>query len=256
MFQDGQLFDHLTVARNVGYALRLRRVPDLDRRVAELLDLVGLAGVRRPAAGNPLRRRAAAGRPGALAGRRAAAAAARRAALGARRRAARAAGGRPARHPRGGRHDRPAGHPRPRGGVRGGRPARRDALRPDRPAGSDRATSGAARSTPTPPSSSGTPSCSTATPRPGCCGPPVPRTRRPWRCAGPRWRSPTTGRCRARVVSSRLTPDQVRLRLDVPRARGAGRRRRARHPRRAGRRGRGAGGRQPDWRRSRRLTDP
>ncbi len=25
MFQDGQLFDHLTVARNVGYALRLRR---------------------------------------------------------------------------------------------------------------------------------------------------------------------------------------------------------------------------------------
>ncbi len=42
MFQDGQLFDHLTVARNVGYALRLRRVADLDRRVADLLDLVGL----------------------------------------------------------------------------------------------------------------------------------------------------------------------------------------------------------------------
>ncbi len=42
MFQDGQLFDHLTVARNVGYALRLRRAPDPARRVAELLDLVGL----------------------------------------------------------------------------------------------------------------------------------------------------------------------------------------------------------------------
>ena len=42
MFQDGQLFEHMTVARNVGYALRLRRVPDLDRRVAELLELVGL----------------------------------------------------------------------------------------------------------------------------------------------------------------------------------------------------------------------
>jgi thiamine transport system ATP-binding protein len=42
MFQDGQLFDHMSVARNVGYALRLRRVPDLDRRVAELLELVGL----------------------------------------------------------------------------------------------------------------------------------------------------------------------------------------------------------------------
>ena len=46
MFQDGQLFTHLTVARNVGYALRLRRLPAARReaRVAELLDLVGLAG--------------------------------------------------------------------------------------------------------------------------------------------------------------------------------------------------------------------
>ncbi len=42
MFQDGQLFDHLTVARNVGYALRLRRAPDTAQRVAELLELVGL----------------------------------------------------------------------------------------------------------------------------------------------------------------------------------------------------------------------
>lgn len=46
MFQDGQLFGHLTVARNVGYALRLRRVPPAEsqRRVAELLALVGLTG--------------------------------------------------------------------------------------------------------------------------------------------------------------------------------------------------------------------
>jgi len=50
MFQEGQLFDHLTVARNVGYALQvrngllsgLRRAPDVDARVAELLELVGL----------------------------------------------------------------------------------------------------------------------------------------------------------------------------------------------------------------------
>ena len=42
MFQDGQLFDHLTVARNVGYALRLRRAPDTARQVADLLELVGL----------------------------------------------------------------------------------------------------------------------------------------------------------------------------------------------------------------------
>ncbi len=46
MFQDGQLFDHLTVARNVGYALRLRGVPrDAERtEVRDLLELVGLEG--------------------------------------------------------------------------------------------------------------------------------------------------------------------------------------------------------------------
>ncbi|MBA2955536.1 ATP-binding cassette domain-containing protein [Nocardioides sp. MAH-18] len=44
MFQDGQLFGHLTVARNVGYALRLHRVRDTDARVRELLALVGLEG--------------------------------------------------------------------------------------------------------------------------------------------------------------------------------------------------------------------
>jgi thiamine transport system ATP-binding protein len=44
MFQDGQLFNHLTVARNVGYALRLRRTPDAAGRIRELLALVGLEG--------------------------------------------------------------------------------------------------------------------------------------------------------------------------------------------------------------------
>ncbi len=46
MFQDGQLFDHLTVARNVGYALRLRGTPraEVRARVADLLALVGLEG--------------------------------------------------------------------------------------------------------------------------------------------------------------------------------------------------------------------
>jgi thiamine transport system ATP-binding protein len=46
MFQDGQLFPSLTVARNVGYPLRIRRTPraEAGARVAELLDLVGLAG--------------------------------------------------------------------------------------------------------------------------------------------------------------------------------------------------------------------
>jgi thiamine transport system ATP-binding protein len=46
MFQDGQLFSHLSVADNIGYPLRLRRVPRAERRtrVDELLDLVGLPG--------------------------------------------------------------------------------------------------------------------------------------------------------------------------------------------------------------------
>jgi thiamine transport system ATP-binding protein len=44
MFQDGQLFPHLSVARNVGYPLRLRHRPasEVARRVTELLELVGL----------------------------------------------------------------------------------------------------------------------------------------------------------------------------------------------------------------------
>lgn len=46
MFQDGQLFDHLTVARNVGYARRLQGASRAAVRaeVDDLLDLVGLAG--------------------------------------------------------------------------------------------------------------------------------------------------------------------------------------------------------------------
>lgn len=44
MFQDGQLFNHLTVARNVGYALRIRRASRVEARVDELLALVGLEG--------------------------------------------------------------------------------------------------------------------------------------------------------------------------------------------------------------------
>lgn len=46
MFQDGQLFDHLTVAGNVGYALRLRGLSRSAQRseTDDLLDLVGLGG--------------------------------------------------------------------------------------------------------------------------------------------------------------------------------------------------------------------
>lgn len=46
VFQDDQLFPHLDVAGNVGFGLRMRRMPraDVARAVASALDLVGLAG--------------------------------------------------------------------------------------------------------------------------------------------------------------------------------------------------------------------
>lgn len=46
LFQDGQLFDHQSVAANVGYPLRIRRRSrsSVAARVEELLDLVGLDG--------------------------------------------------------------------------------------------------------------------------------------------------------------------------------------------------------------------
>ena len=69
MFQDGQLFGHLTVARNVGYALRLRRAPRHRRPGRRAARAGRPRGVRRPAARDPVRRRAAAGRAGPVAGR-------------------------------------------------------------------------------------------------------------------------------------------------------------------------------------------
>jgi putative spermidine/putrescine transport system ATP-binding protein len=54
VFQDYALFPHMTVAQNVAYSLRVRRVPraERERRVAEALELVRLPdlGDRRPAA--------------------------------------------------------------------------------------------------------------------------------------------------------------------------------------------------------------
>jgi thiamine transport system ATP-binding protein len=51
MFQDGQLFPHLDVAGNVGYALRVGHAatarPAVGERVAELLELVGMPGFER-----------------------------------------------------------------------------------------------------------------------------------------------------------------------------------------------------------------
>jgi len=49
LFQDEQLFPHLDVAANVGFGLRMQRRPSAEtrRRVAELLEQVGLAGFER-----------------------------------------------------------------------------------------------------------------------------------------------------------------------------------------------------------------
>ncbi|MFT2019015.1 ABC transporter ATP-binding protein [Streptomyces sp. 796.1] len=51
MFQDHQLFPQRDVAGNVAFGLRMRRTErtDVDRAVAELLDLVGLPGAQRRA---------------------------------------------------------------------------------------------------------------------------------------------------------------------------------------------------------------
>ena len=52
VFQDYALFPHMTVAENVGFGLRMRRVPrgEIAQRVAQALDLVQLTGLdqRRP----------------------------------------------------------------------------------------------------------------------------------------------------------------------------------------------------------------
>lgn len=49
LFQEGQLFPHRDVGRNVGYGLETQGVPRAERetRVRELLDAVGLAGYER-----------------------------------------------------------------------------------------------------------------------------------------------------------------------------------------------------------------
>ena len=217
MFQDGQLFSHLTVARNVGYALRLRRTPNAAARVARAARAGRAGGVRRPAARHPLRRRAAAGRAGPLA-----------------RRASRGCCCSTSRSP-----------PSTRGCASGSPPTCATILREagttalmvthdheeaftvaDRLAvmragrivqqgdiaaglaGAGRRGDGAVpRLRPGARGRAGRARCS---PRPACR-----RRRRRSPYAAPPWPSPTPGRWRGSCVSARATPEQIRLVVDV-----------------------------------------
>ena len=118
VFQDEQLFPHRDVAANVAFGLRMQGVPaaERDRRVAEMLALVGLDGfgARRVTdlSGGEAKRVALARSLAPAPGRDPARRAAHRAGPGAARPAGRRAGPDPAR--RG--HDGADRHPRPRRG--------------------------------------------------------------------------------------------------------------------------------------------
>ncbi len=132
VFQDYALFPHLTVGENVGFGLPRR---ERRARVAEALELVGLAAQQRPLPAPALGRPAAARRAGAGAGAAPVGGPARRAVEqhrpAAPRRDARGA----LRHPSRRERDRAPRHPRARGGLLCRRPARADALGRDRPGG-------------------------------------------------------------------------------------------------------------------------
>ena len=133
LFQDYALFGHLTAAANVAYGLR--GIPRAERRARAVagLERFGIGGTRRPQAGDAVRRRAPAGRPGPGPGHRPGGPAARRAALGARRPQPRRRHPGPGRGPRlrGGPH--PPRHPRLRRGGPARRPRRRPRPGPGRP---------------------------------------------------------------------------------------------------------------------------
>ena len=101
IFQDDWLFPHLNVAANIRFGLKGWPRDQADARLAEVAALCGVERSAGPRAGDALRRRAAAGRPGPGAGASAPALALRRAGLrprpGQPPRAARAPSRRPAR---------------------------------------------------------------------------------------------------------------------------------------------------------------
>ena len=103
------------------------------------------------------------------------------------------------------RHHRADGHPRPRGGLRGRRPAGRDARRAGGPVRRDRARCGARRSTRRPRCSSATRACCATTPPAWCSPRPGCRVRQRSPCDARRWSSirPATLRRHGRVGPGR-----------------------------------------------------
>ena len=101
VFQSYALYPHMTVRDNIGFGLALRKVPkaELNKRVEEAAQILGLYGVPRPQAGEPVRRPAPAGRDGPRDRARAAGVPDGRAAVEPRRQAAGADAGRDRPHP-------------------------------------------------------------------------------------------------------------------------------------------------------------
>ena len=131
VFQSYAVWPHMTVRQNVAYPLRHRRVPraEIDRKVGEILELVGLSEFAARSVVSALRRADAARRARAQPGLWAATAAARRAAQQSRRPAALAAARRPAPDHQADRRDSSLCYSRPGGGRGAGRPHRRHARR-------------------------------------------------------------------------------------------------------------------------------
>ena len=131
VFQNYALYPHMTVAENIGFALKLRKMPkpDIAAKVKETAEILGPDRVAGPQAGPAVRRAAAAGGDGPGDRARAVGVLDGRAAVQPGRQAAGADAGRGAADPAAHRRGHPVRDPRPGRGDDDGRPGRGDAGR-------------------------------------------------------------------------------------------------------------------------------
>src|SRR6202035_4452519 len=127
VFQNYALYPHMTVADNIGFALKLRKLPkdQLRAKVNEAAEILGLTDWLDRQPGRALRRPARAGRDGPGDRPRAVGLPDGRAAVQPRRQAARADAGRGAADPAAHRRVHHLRHPRPGRGDDDGRPGHR-----------------------------------------------------------------------------------------------------------------------------------